>query len=137
VIELIGDARLQEPRLASRAGRLAARDDLRSILEQWTLSRTKTDVYQAAQARGIPVGLVADVADLVASPQYAARSFWDSVDHPTTGPVIYPGVPCTMDGVRPTASRSPFIGEHNQAIYQERLGLTAQDLVRLRERGIV
>jgi crotonobetainyl-CoA:carnitine CoA-transferase CaiB-like acyl-CoA transferase len=137
VIELIGDPRLEEPRFASRTGRLAARDELRATFERWTLPRHKTQVYHAAQAFGIPVGVVADVADLVSSPQYAARDFFTTIDHPTTGAVAYPGSPCSFDGVRPVSGRAPLLGEHNRAIFQERLGLSMAEFAGLRAAGVI
>jgi crotonobetainyl-CoA:carnitine CoA-transferase CaiB-like acyl-CoA transferase len=137
VIELIQDPRLEEPRFALHAERLAAREELRAIFEQWTLHRQKTEVYHAAQAHGIPVGMVADVADLVASPQYAARDFFQTIDHPATGAVAYPGLPSAFDGVRPVSGRAPLLGEHNRAIFEERLGLTPAELAGLQAVGVI
>jgi crotonobetainyl-CoA:carnitine CoA-transferase CaiB-like acyl-CoA transferase len=137
VIELIEDPRLEDPRFESRAGRLAAREELRAIFERWTLRRPKTEVYHAAQARGIPVGMVADVADLVASPQYAARDFFETIDHPATGAVAYPGLACSFDGVRPASGRAPLLGEHNRAIFQERLGLAPAEVASLHAKGVI
>jgi crotonobetainyl-CoA:carnitine CoA-transferase CaiB-like acyl-CoA transferase len=77
------------------------------------------------------------VADLVASPQYAARRFMATVDHPATGPARYPSVACTLDGDRPTPRRAPLLGQHNLAIYCDRLGLTTTEVVGLRERGVL
>jgi crotonobetainyl-CoA:carnitine CoA-transferase CaiB-like acyl-CoA transferase len=137
VCELIGDERLSDKRYATRSGRLAHRDELRPLLEAWTQQRDKLDIYHTAQSFGIPVGMVADVEDLLASPQYTARRFFETIDHPSTGPVAYPGVPCTIDGVRPTSSRAPLLGEHNEPIYRDRLGLTSAELVRLRECQVI
>jgi crotonobetainyl-CoA:carnitine CoA-transferase CaiB-like acyl-CoA transferase len=137
VVELIQDPRLEEPRFALHAERLAAREELRAIFEQWTLHRHKAEVYHAAQAHGIPVGMVADVADLVASPQYAARDFFQTIDHPATGAVAYPGLPSAFDGVRPVSSRAPLLGEHNRAIFEERLGLTPAEVAGLQAVGVI
>jgi crotonobetainyl-CoA:carnitine CoA-transferase CaiB-like acyl-CoA transferase len=137
VKRLIGDARLDDDRFASRQGRVAHREELRQIFEAYTLSRDKLDIYHSAQAYGIPLGLVADVPDIVASPQYAERAYFDTIDHPSTGPVAYPGIPCTVDGRRPTSRGAPLLGEHNATVYGTVLGLTADEQAGLRERGIV
>jgi crotonobetainyl-CoA:carnitine CoA-transferase CaiB-like acyl-CoA transferase len=110
---------------------------LRQIFEAWTAPRTKLDIYHTAQAYGIPVGMVADVADLVDSPQYTHRQFFDTIEHPVIGPGTYPGLPCTLDGARPTSRRAPLLGEHNETIYHDSLGLTTTELLRLRERQII
>jgi crotonobetainyl-CoA:carnitine CoA-transferase CaiB-like acyl-CoA transferase len=81
--------------------------------------------------------MVADVADLVASPQYAARDFFETIDHPTTGAVAYPGTPCSFDGARPASGRAPLLGEHNGAIFQERLGLDPAEFAGLQAAGVI
>jgi crotonobetainyl-CoA:carnitine CoA-transferase CaiB-like acyl-CoA transferase len=137
VIGLIGDERLADERFRTRAGRLAHREEIKSLLEGWTRRHPKRDVYHRAQAQGIPVGLVADMADLLDSPQYRERAFFAEVSHPATGPMPYAGLPARLNGERPAVSRAPLLGEHNLAVYGSDLGLSSTDLVRLHERGVV
>ncbi len=137
VKSLVGDPRLDDPKFADRRGRVGHRAELREILAAWTVERTKEQVYHGAQALGIPVGMVADAADLVASPQYRARGFFTRVNHPRTGAAIYPGIPFRLGGCRPTLSRAPLLGEHNLEVYMTLLGLSAAELAALRERGVV
>ena len=42
---------------------------------EWSATRTKQEIYHAAQALRVPAGMVATVGDLLESPQYAARDF--------------------------------------------------------------
>ncbi len=137
VKELVGDPRLEEPRFADRRGRVANRDELRQILAAWTAERTKGEVYHQAQALGIPVGMVADAADLVASPQYRSRGFFARVDHPRTGPALYPGIPLLLGGHRPPVGRAPLLGEHNLEVYTSLLGLSPAEVAGLREQGVI
>ena len=53
------------------------------------------------------------------------------------GEVTYPGPPFRMGETSWKAGRAPLLGEHNEEIYCQRLGHTREDLVRLRERGVV
>ncbi len=137
VKELVGDPRLADPKFADRRGRVANRAELREVLAAWTAERTKEQVYHAAQALGIPVGMVADAADLAASAQYRARGFFTRVNHPRTGAALYPGVPFVLGGYRPTVNRAPLLGEHNLEVYTTLLGLSAAEVAALRERGVV
>lgn len=137
VVELLKDERLTEPRFATLASRVKHREELRSILESWTKPRPKLEIYHEAQAKGIPVGMVADMADVVASPQYAATAFLAAIDHPSTGPVQYPSFPCSIDGERSSVGRAPLLGEHSLTIYRDRLGLTTADVLRLREASVI
>ena len=137
VMKLIGDSRLSDERYQTRAGRLAHREKLRKIFEAWTEHRPKLEIYHTAQAHGIPCGMVSDMADLLETPQYQERRYFETIDHPSTGAVRYPGLPCSFSGTRPLSRRAPLLGEHTREIYEDRLGLTTEDVLRLRERRVI
>jgi CoA:oxalate CoA-transferase len=112
---LTGVEALDDERFSTRAGRAAHADELRALLADWFAQRTKHEIYHAAQALKIPAGMVADVPDLLASEQYAARDFWQTVDHPSTGPLTYAGAPYRMGGYAPPTRRAPVLGEHTDS----------------------
>jgi len=103
VKRFIGDAALDDDRFATQAGRDAHRADLHAILEGFTASRGKTEVYHSGQAAGIPVGAVWTTTELLADPQYAARDFLRQADGATM-----PRVPWSVDGER---APEPALGE--------------------------
>jgi crotonobetainyl-CoA:carnitine CoA-transferase CaiB-like acyl-CoA transferase len=109
---LTGVEALDDERFSTRAGRAAHADELRSLLGDWFAQRTKHEIYHAAQALKVPAGMVATVGDLLESAQYAARDFWQTVDHPATGPLRYPGPGYRISGYTPPAERAPILGEH-------------------------
>ena len=51
-------------------------------------------------------------------------------------PVTYPGAPAKLSETPWQAGRAPLLGEHNEEIYG-RLGHTKEELVRLREEGVI
>jgi crotonobetainyl-CoA:carnitine CoA-transferase CaiB-like acyl-CoA transferase len=121
---LTGVAELSDERFSTRAGRVAHADELRELLRDWFAQRTKLEIYHAAQALKIPAGMVATIDDLLDSPQYAAREFWQSLDHPATGPLRYTGPGYRIRGLdyAPPARRAPLLGEHTDAgLADERL----------------
>lgn len=63
------------------ADRLAAQDELEARLTDWTAPRTAEDVQAALRAHGVPVGLVATVADVERDPQLAHRDHMWPADH--------------------------------------------------------
>ncbi|RKS70906.1 crotonobetainyl-CoA:carnitine CoA-transferase CaiB-like acyl-CoA transferase [Actinomadura pelletieri DSM 43383] len=75
VVELIGDPALEDPRLRGDKARLDLVDTWWPAVERWAAARTKREIYNEAQRLGLPFGYGADLADLVADPQYRARSF--------------------------------------------------------------
>jgi crotonobetainyl-CoA:carnitine CoA-transferase CaiB-like acyl-CoA transferase len=59
------------------------------------------------------------------------------VDHPSTGPVEYPGRPFIMSQTpRQQARRAPLLGEHNVEILTA-LGVEQADLPLLRAQGVI
>jgi crotonobetainyl-CoA:carnitine CoA-transferase CaiB-like acyl-CoA transferase len=110
--ELTGVEALNDERFSTRAGRAAHADQLRALLGDWFAQRTKHEIYHAAQALKIPAGMVATVGDLLVSEQYAAREFWQTVDHPSTGPLTYPGPGYRISGYTAPTRRAPILGEH-------------------------
>jgi crotonobetainyl-CoA:carnitine CoA-transferase CaiB-like acyl-CoA transferase len=119
VRQLTGVDALEAERFKTRAGRTEHADELRSLLGDWFARRTRREIYHAAQALKIPAGMVADVGDLLESEQYAARQFWQTVDHPSSGPLTYPGVGYQLSGYTPPARRAPVLGEHSNRLDAE------------------
>ncbi|MFN8524130.1 MAG: CoA transferase [Chloroflexota bacterium] len=125
VKELVGDSELDAPEFASRAERVASRERLLAVVERWSHTRPKSQIYHAAQRLGIPAGAVLSVSDLLDTPQYSARALFDEIDHPVLGRLRYPGVPVTFNGRRPRLVRAPLPAEHDAATLSPRAGRTS------------
>jgi crotonobetainyl-CoA:carnitine CoA-transferase CaiB-like acyl-CoA transferase len=93
VKDLLGDPSLDDPRFATARSRAIHEAELRDVIEPITLPMSKKDLYTQAQARRIPAGHVATMSDLLASPQYAARAFFQPVDVPGVGVGRIPDAP--------------------------------------------
>ncbi len=130
--KLTGIDALTEERFASRAERIRRADELRDVLAPWFKARRKQQIYHEAQAAGIPLGFIATVEDLIESDQYRVREFWETINHPATGPVTYPGVPYHWSGVALHTSRAPIPGEHTHEILTTVAGYSDEQLDRLR-----
>jgi len=76
--------------------------------------KSKIEAMAEAQGLGLLAGAVMTVADLFKDEHYERRGFWETVDHPETGPLQYPGRPFLMSASpRPAARRAPLLGEHD------------------------
>ena len=103
----------------------------------WIIEHTKKEIIEAGQAAGVLCGPINTTEDLVNDPHWEAREFWAEVDHPVTGKVTYPGAPFKMKETPWQVSRpAPLLGQHNEEVYGE-LGYSKEDLVRLKEGGII
>jgi crotonobetainyl-CoA:carnitine CoA-transferase CaiB-like acyl-CoA transferase len=96
--EIIGDARLDDDAFGTPQGRMKNQERLIALIEETTATMSKKDLYHATQARGIPAGYVATVTDLLESPQYRARGFFEPVEVAGVGMGLLPDVPWQVFG---------------------------------------
>ena len=123
---------------ANRFVRASNADALRPMLEEWMRDRTVDEVYRAAQEKRVPFAPVSTMGDLLQSEHLKARGFFAEVAHPQAGSLKYPGAPYKLGGT-PWEIRSPApaLGQHNEAVLCDRLGLAKDELGSLRKAGVV
>ncbi len=114
-------------------------DRIAEPVVKFFMSHTKAALYEGAAKRGIALCPVATAADALASPQLASRGYWVEVPHPELGTSLtYPGAFAQISETPPVISRrAPLIGEHNREIYRGELGLSDEELLTLKEVGII
>ncbi len=111
---------------------------LKLIVEDFTKTKTKEELFQNALDRGLLVAPVTTIDEVVESEQLESRQYWTAVDHEEMGKAFaYPG-PFAKFSEQPIdyKRRPPKIGEHNAEVYGE-LGLDAQALAELQNKGII
>lgn len=127
----------EDGRFKLSADRAKHADEIDAALGVWLSQRSKQEIVETAQLWRVPCGSVLTVGELFDDPQYEARQFFVDVEDPITGCQTYPGAPFRMSETPWRCGRAPFLGEHNSVILCERLGYTKQDLIRLRECGVI
>ena len=111
---------------------------LKLIVEDFTKTKTKEELFQNALDRGLLVAPVTTIDEVVESEQLESRQYWTAVNHEEMGKAFaYPG-PFAKFSEQPIAykRRPPKIGEHNAEVYGE-LGLDAQALAELQNKGVI
>lgn len=85
----------------------------RECIAAWLATQDKHEVAAQAQALGLTLVPVNDARDLLASPQFAFREFFQALDHPVLGRHRYPTVPYKLS-VTPAQLRTPapLLGQH-------------------------
>lgn len=73
--EMLGDARLADPRFATPAGRHEHAEALARLFEQVFAPLTRAQVSELASRYRLPLGAVLSPAELAEDPQYLARGF--------------------------------------------------------------
>jgi len=102
-------------------------------------NKTKAEIYEKAREKSMIIYPVSTTKDLAENAQLKDRNFYVEVEHPELGETItYMGSPYKMT-LAPwkISRRAPLIGEHNQEIYEEELGLSKDETRLLKEAGVI
>jgi crotonobetainyl-CoA:carnitine CoA-transferase CaiB-like acyl-CoA transferase len=84
----------------------------------------------------VPAGAVLDSGDLLAEPSFAERGIIQTMRHPN-GELRMPAFPVRFDGAPAPVKPSPLLGEHTTEVFAEWLDMSAGDLAKLRDEGVV
>jgi crotonobetainyl-CoA:carnitine CoA-transferase CaiB-like acyl-CoA transferase len=127
-----------DERFKSVPGRMANIDEIERVVREWVGGGTLEEIGATLTEAGIPWGPVNTVADVVRSPQIAAREMMVEVEHTTLGKLLLPGIPIKLSDT-PGAVRKPppLVGEDSEAVYRELLGFSAEEIARLRAEGAI
>lgn len=128
---VIGRAELADaPAYASTAAREGRLGDFHGIIEPWTAQRPAEEVMQRLQAAGVPCAVVNDFHDLLRrDPQFQARGYWTEVDHPELGTAVVEGWGFRLSRTdRVPPARAPLLGENNDYVFQEVLGMSEDEV---------
>ena len=137
--EVIGAPELAaDPDLATRRGRRAAEDRIETVIAAWVAARDVDTAVEAFVAAGVPAAPVRDQRVSSFHPQFVARGFFETIDHPVVGPHPTPGLPFRYASVdRWLRTPAPTIGQDNAEILGTMLGHTDEELTELETAGIV
>lgn len=109
--------------------------EIAPMLDAWMSKQQKEDIHQKLSKRGVPLGPVNSVKEVMENEQYTSRDYFKNVDDPRTGTLRYPGWPYLMTGSPPRISHpAPSLGQHNEEVCME-LGYSEQDYRRLKKSG--
>ncbi len=136
--ELAGRLHLRdEPRYATNAGRVTARESLIGQLRELFATRPSADWLAALQAARIPAAPINDIPTALNDPQTAARDMVQTVAHPA-GPLPLVGPVAKLSETPATVRVAPpLLGQHTDDILREELGLSDGEIAELRRGGVV
>ncbi|MBI2919193.1 MAG: CoA transferase [Chloroflexi bacterium] len=104
--------------------------ELDQHIEQWTSQYPPEQVMALLQAAGVPCGLVANAQDMHQDPQLAHRHHYWFLEHPEMGRVAHNSPSFILSGTpRELRHHSPMMGQHNEQVFKEMLGLSEESFV--------
>ena len=114
-------------------------DRMEEPISEFFKGVTKAEFFKEVVKRQMLGYPVASVKEIFEDPQHEARVFWQKVDHPELKTVIdYPGSFAKFsEGACAIWRRAPLIGEHNEEVYGQELGIPPAELALLRDQGVI
>jgi benzylsuccinate CoA-transferase BbsF subunit len=128
----------EDPKFETMESRIKNVEELDRNLEEWTRKRTPHGVMNLLQPLGVPAGAVQNGEDLYYDLQLRARNYTFDQDIPRLGPITFSGRPFRMsEGQRPQNLPSPYIGEHNDYVYRQLLGMNQTQMDELTRKKVI
>ena len=108
-------------------------------VSNFLMQRTKEELFDGAIKRRVLLFPVATFGDILANPQLEARGFFQTVMHPGADQPLTTLGPFVRASATPLESGhpAPRLGQHNEEVYVQELGLARADLDRLRQAGAI
>jgi CoA:oxalate CoA-transferase len=128
-----------DPRIDTMEKRFDAQVDaeiVTPLLHRWFARHTKAELEEMA-GDAVPLSAIKTIDEVIADPHIAARGM--IVDVPVAGqPVRMLGLPIKLSGdAGQPHGAAPALGEHNERVLQDLLGLEPGAVAALRERGVI
>ncbi len=129
---VIDSPELDHTDFASVGARWQKQERLDSIVERWTLSQTPADAVETLQRAGVAAARVQTGASLPHDSHVQERGVFESVEHSVVGETTVVRPPWRMQGAN-IPGPGPLLGEHNDYVLGEILGLDEEEIERLVE----
>ena len=119
----------QDTRFGALEGRKAHEEELDRRVSAWTRDFEPVPLMEMLQGFGVPAGAVNSCEGLFADKQLAHRGHYVWMDHPEMGRHPFDGTEF-IGSVTPALykSPSPLLGQHNEIVLREILGLTDEEI---------
>jgi crotonobetainyl-CoA:carnitine CoA-transferase CaiB-like acyl-CoA transferase len=129
---------LQDPRFAKNDARMQHIEEAEALLEEWVKVHTADEVVSLVRGAGLPCAKVATIDEVVEDPQVRHREMLVEIEHPTVGRFPMHGLNIHYSHTRQEIRRpAPLLGQHNEEVYGEWLGLDTQTVARLKANKII
>jgi len=127
-----------DPRFESLDARKENEDQLDQAVAEWSSQFTSFEVMGKLQDGGVPSGVVQSIGDLFSCSQLNHRGQWKVLKHRELKQYPYQAPPFVLSETPARLRRpSPCLGEHNDDVLSEILGIPEDELRRLQAEGVL
>ncbi len=128
---------LTDERFATILDRKRHERELNLLITAWTREQDAFSLMWHLQRHGVHAAVVNTMRDLFSDPQICFRQIWQEQEHPEIGRHHYRMVSYQLSRTPGRIRRpAPCLGEHNEEVFLNLLGLSRQEYQRLLEQGV-
>ena len=107
-------------------------DELDELISAWTRQRDAWDVMRTLQHQGVMAGVVSDLEDMTTRDPWLPGNHLVPLSRDDEDITFATHAqPAHLEGVSPTLRRAPRLGEYNEEVFKELLGISGDEFVQL------
>ena len=126
-----------DERLGDQYGRQMHHDEIDAAISEWAKDKDHYDTGKLLQSKGIAAFPTLSIQETFVDKHFNERNNWVDVDHHLGREKIY-GMPWRLSKTPGGVQRAaPSIGQHNQKIFSEVLGLTHERIAALEQEKVL
>jgi crotonobetainyl-CoA:carnitine CoA-transferase CaiB-like acyl-CoA transferase len=139
--EALGREDLKEDaRFKNQEGRSKNSDEVEKIVLEWLKDLTVEEALSRLREKKVACDTVFEIEQVLEDPQLTHRGMIQELNHPSTGGtgIKTAGFPIHFSERQAGLSEpAPYPGENNEEIYGGLLGMSDEEMMRLKEEGII
>ena len=111
----------------------------KKYIEEWTTQHSVDEIVELMLSKGIPAGPIYNVKQILENEHIAgARQMFVEVNHPVIGPMKVNGNPVKLMDMMPRVNYpAPTLGQDNDLIYKNMLGLSDDEIRDLKKENVI
>jgi crotonobetainyl-CoA:carnitine CoA-transferase CaiB-like acyl-CoA transferase len=128
----------EDPVLQKESGRLVKRREIDERLANWTMNFYRDEIVETLQRHGIAAIPVLSMEEQYEDRHYRYRRIHQEVTHPLLGKEVLFALPWKLSETPSSIRKSaPLLGEHDNYVYETVLGLSSEEIEKLKEEKII
>ncbi|NQU14156.1 MAG: CoA transferase [Desulfobacteraceae bacterium] len=129
---------LEDQRFAIPEDRYKNQDELDRMISDWTMDKEGYELMECLQKAGVAAAPTLSSEGLFNDPHIRDRGVFRQVEHPVIGKDWVIAPPWRLSETPAQINRhAPLLGEHNEYVFGELLGLSAGEIERLKQEKVI
>ena len=139
LLDAMGRSELKaDPRFKTNATRVAHMAIVDGLVEDWSKRLPRDEVMAQLKKYRVPSAPVRNLREVMNDPHMHQRGMLEWIDHPELGRIVVPTSPLRYHGADKVKTvPSPTVGQHNDEVYGNWLGLSTDEIAGLRAEKVI